>query len=734
MEIIVYECLKGFHRRFIESEKNPELQNINAFADIMQGDFSGKNLIGKIIATDEYWQKMLNTKGFGRGVKYDKVLDYRKKLTEAWNIIKETFDTKNEVEISKLMGLYLWDMEEDKFTHSYLGVIEEAIKQNKLWKNPAVSDIFFTFLVFIPNALKTLDEIAQKNNLDRERVRQLKVESLNNFEQDFWFLKDTLIKEKLENIFDVSSHNFLQIREQTKMVNEAEEVHFTSHFYTKTLSIVFDMLLIGDINEITNKNKRNSNGNIWSNLYLQTQLENERFDIKRVIDSLAIEMYKNNDRFVQDKVIDISGYATIPLTQFEIESYNSIIAEELILKTEIKEDKVIIKRTSHITQPEIVETVLRELGGFAYADDILKKVIENHPEKDWTMPVLRTSLLRGEVFYSVGKSALFGLNNVKDVRDQMGSGTLNDVISIYMSRKDSPIHIHELLEHINNLFPRPKKLLTVQAILEQDSKQYFVKFEGGFYGLGEKDYQNTEFPKVKGGHGKYLKQIIKISNGIGFEKLSEDFNNRYGLLEIQVKYLLDLMIETYGVSLKDGLYYPFTALEIPETVENDNFEISAEETDLEIDEEELDFDELNQPDVPEEFIKDVLAQIKVRRGQPKFRQKLLKLYKRTCIVTGCKIPELLEAAHILPHSVKKDFSLSNGLLLRTDIHTLFDLDMIAINPENMRLKLKSTLIESSEYAGLNDIDIGLRITKLHQSYKISEEGLFRRWETFIESE
>jgi len=73
-------------------------------------------------------------------------------------------------------------------------------------------------------------------------------------------------------------------------------------------------------------------------------------------------------------------------------------------------------------------------------------------------------------------------------------------------------------------------------------------------------------------------------------------------------------------------------------------------------------------------------------------------------------------------------------LLRTDIHTLFDLDMIAVNPENMRLKLKSTLIESSEYAGLNDIDIGLRITKLHQSYKISEEGLFRRWETFIESE
>jgi len=38
--------------------------------------------------------------------------------------------------------------------------------------------------------------------------------------------------------------------------------------------------------------------------------------------------------------------------------------------------------------------------------------------------------------------------------------------------------------------------------------------------------------------------------------------------------------------------------------------------------------------------------IKIRRGQKDFREKLLRAYGSTCAVTGCKIVDLLEAAHI----------------------------------------------------------------------------------------
>ena len=68
----------------------------------------------------------------------------------------------------------------------------------------------------------------------------------------------------------------------------------------------------------------------------------------------------------------------------------------------------------------------------------------------------------------------------------------------------------------------------------------------------------------------------------------------------------------------------------------------------------------------------VWRQVLTRQGQPDFRKKLMKAYDESCCVTKCKVVELLEAAHIDPHSDGGDYSEDNGLLLRSDIHTLFD--------------------------------------------------------------
>jgi hypothetical protein len=445
-------------------------------------------------------------------------------------------------------------------------------------------------------------------------------------------------------------------------------------------------------------------------------------------------MHECNNHFKKDEEISLSPYATIKLSDSEIENYNVIIRRELTgCNIELSSESITIRRNSFVTQTEMVETALKELDGFAYADDILKKVIQLYPEKDWTMPNLRGCFNRGSNFYSVGKSGLFGLINVKDFRNEMGDGTLNDIMYIYMSRKDSPVHIYELLLHINNLFPRPKPLNTIHTILGQNSKQYFVKYEGGYYGLIEKVYINTEFKRVVGAHSVYLSQIINDHHGISFKDVFIVIQEQYELLEIQVKSLLYQMIENQKVRLVNDLYYRYSVLDTSEIDEDDNTDISSEEINVEIDEEELTFYESDEPDTPNELVKDAVAQIRVRRGQPRFRFRLLKLYNSTCLITGCKIPALLEAAHVLPYSVRRNYNLSNGLLLRADIHTLFDLGMIAINPESMRLELSSTLMSSSDYAIFNNIDIASRILELNPNYKISDEGLRWRWKTFIES-
>jgi hypothetical protein len=91
----------------------------------------------------------------------------------------------------------------------------------------------------------------------------------------------------------------------------------------------------------------------------------------------------------------------------------------------------------------------------------------------------------------------------------------------------------------------------------------------------------------------------------------------------------------------------------------------------------------------------VLQSIKTRRGQPAFRKALLDAFHGTCCVTGSKVEALLEAAHIIPHSTETNYSVFNGLLLRTDIHTLFDLGLLCITESGV-VKIDSSL-KNSEY-------------------------------------
>lgn len=109
------------------------------------------------------------------------------------------------------------------------------------------------------------------------------------------------------------------------------------------------------------------------------------------------------------------------------------------------------------------------------------------------------------------------------------------------------------------------------------------------------------------------------------------------------------------------------------------------------------FDPHNTEDAREK----TLGAIVHRRGQPAFRRALLAAYKARCAVTGCTVAEVLEAAHITPYRGKQTNRVQNGLLLRTDIHTLFDLGLVAIDTAKgtFRLVISKTLA-NTEYAHL----------------------------------
>jgi hypothetical protein len=93
------------------------------------------------------------------------------------------------------------------------------------------------------------------------------------------------------------------------------------------------------------------------------------------------------------------------------------------------------------------------------------------------------------------------------------------------------------------------------------------------------------------------------------------------------------------------------------------------------------------------------ALIVIRRGQKKFREALLIAYQGRCAITGSNAEAALEAAHITPYSGKDSNAIGNGLLLRGDIHTLFDLGLISINTKTMTVLIDASLL-GSDYKNL----------------------------------
>jgi len=73
--------------------------------------------------------------------------------------------------------------------------------------------------------------------------------------------------------------------------------------------------------------------------------------------------------------------------------------------------------------------------------------------------------------------------------------------------------------------------------------------------------------------------------------------------------------------------------------------------------------------------------VRPRLGQGAFRVLVTDAYERRCAVTREKALPVLQAAHIRPVSAGGVHSLDNGLLLRSDIHALYDRGYVTVTPD-----------------------------------------------------
>jgi putative restriction endonuclease len=102
--------------------------------------------------------------------------------------------------------------------------------------------------------------------------------------------------------------------------------------------------------------------------------------------------------------------------------------------------------------------------------------------------------------------------------------------------------------------------------------------------------------------------------------------------------------------------------------------------------------------------------VRQRLGQGASRLLITDTYERRCAVTGEKALPVLQAAHIRPVTKLGPHRVDNGILFRSDIHTLFDQGYVTVTPEQRFLvsrRLKADYDNGEPYYPLSGSRIWL---------------------------
>lgn len=102
---------------------------------------------------------------------------------------------------------------------------------------------------------------------------------------------------------------------------------------------------------------------------------------------------------------------------------------------------------------------------------------------------------------------------------------------------------------------------------------------------------------------------------------------------------------------------------------------------------------------------------------PTFRVLVTDLYQPRCAITRERTLPALEAAHIRPYADGGEHEASNGLLLRRDIHSLFDDGYVTVTPD-LRFKVSRRIREEFEngrhYYALDGQEIASPSSLIHR--------------------
>lgn len=289
-------------------------------------------------------------------------------------------------------------------------------------------------------------------------------------------------------------------------------------------------------------------------------------------------------------------------------------------------------------------------------------------------------------------------NNVNQLRIMKEQILSNDILSLYNKKKSEK---NTTESDIERFFMEKYSLSKVTVKRRFSTIKKWNEFSQQNDVLEEKLIISGLKQTIKYYFEMYFKDIEKVPylKKEYYKALSLEFGRTTKYYERRMGNISYVIVEHYKINHLNGLKPLFGA---GTNVSNDIISIIDNEGYIDkiisINNRQLQLLSINEvaDALNDDISEKTVIERKIRKGQLKFRNNLLEIYNNSCAISDCNVINALEAAHIQKHSVSGINSTSNGILLRSDLHKLFDSNLLKINPNTLLVEL-SDLIKSSSY-------------------------------------
>jgi hypothetical protein len=399
---------------------------------------------------------------------------------------------------------------------------------------------------------REMREIRLRAGIGKEMERQIRQRLIEGKFRDFEFISRFRIQDlhvfgyRREAAFLCIDHDWV------KTIQAEDGTRFNIHFMTWFQTMVSEgsHLLIGAPNLWKSRKvlKRRAE---CRNAWLIRKDLCHAFDFKGF---LVMMQETTVAKFDRDTKIELKE-SMAPFQKRGAPPYNeevvsvclAILEKEFGLQPDANGRITFKRNTKRLELLDYVVEALEAFGEPSKATRIVEYINNHHPYVATNVQSVKSKIRRnGNLFIYFGRSSTFGMRKWEEEKENVRGGTIREIAEDYLEKQTEPKHISEITKHVQRY--RATNQSSVRHNLEVDQRKRFRHFPGGFVGLSDKLYTDTDrYKKIPG--QLFRSSVLKKWDGRMVEDLIRHFIDKYGCKDVQVRSIIEYKVAKGELSL-----------------------------------------------------------------------------------------------------------------------------------------------------------------------------------------